>query len=137
MSGYGEFSAVYDRLMQRQDYEARGDYLLQVFAAHGSTPKSLIDLGCGGGRMTRLLAERGVDMIGVDASPRMLSIATAKTPADSGILWVCQDLRELDLYGTSEGAVSTYDCLNHLTGEGDLRRFFRLFRRLIKWEGQL
>jgi SAM-dependent methyltransferase len=125
MSGYGDFSAVYDRLMQREDYETRGDYLLQVFAAHGAHPKSLIDLGCGGGRMTRLLADRGVDMIGVDGSPQMLSIATAETPVNSGILWVCQDLRELDLYGTCEGAISTYDCLNHLTGDGDLRRFFR------------
>ncbi|MBR4868997.1 MAG: class I SAM-dependent methyltransferase [Clostridia bacterium] len=124
MSGYGTFSSFYDRLMGRVDYESRCDYLLAVFARHGLTPKSLIDLGCGGGRMTRLLANKGFDMIGVDASAEMLSIAMSETPCNSGILWVCQDLRELDLYGTSNGAVSTYDCLNHLTEQGDLRRFF-------------
>lgn len=124
MSGYGTLSEFYDRLMGRVDYEARCDYLLQVMAHHGLTPNSLIDLGCGTGRMTRLLAAKGVDMIGVDLSPEMLSTAMSETPADSGILWVCQDLRELDLYGTSSGGVSTYDCLNHLTGEGDLQRFF-------------
>ncbi len=124
MSGYGTFSAFYDRLMGRVDYESRCDYLWQVLEHHGLTPQSLIDLGCGSGRMTRLLAAKGADMIGVDCSAEMLSIAMRETPPGNGILWVRQDLRRLDLYGTSNGAVSTYDCVNHLTGEGDLRRFF-------------
>jgi SAM-dependent methyltransferase len=124
MNGYGDFAAFYDRLMGRVDYEARGEYLLKVFEKHGASPQSLIDLGCGTGRMTRILADKGVDMIGVDLSPQMLSVAMSETPLDSGILWVCQDLRELDLYGTSNGAVSTFDCINHMTEDGDLQRFF-------------
>ncbi len=137
MSGYGNFATYYDRLMGRVDYEERGDYLLQVFARHNMTPDSLIDLGCGSGRMTRLLADKGVDMIGVDVSAEMLSIAMTETPPDSGILWVCQDLRELDLYGTSNGAVSTYDCVNHLTGDGDLRRFFERLYFFLDPDGLL
>ena len=137
MSGYGRFAEFYDRLMGRVDYEARCDYLLGVFARHGVTPASLIDLGCGGGRMTRLLANKGVDMIGVDASAEMLSVAMSETPMSSGILWVCQDLRELDLYGTSNGAVSTYDCINHLTGDGDLRRFFERLYFFLDPDGLL
>ena len=137
MSGYGKFSHYYHRLMGRVDYESRCDYLLQVMHHHGLTPQSLIDLGCGTGRMTRLLAQKGVDMIGVDLSAEMLSIAMTETPPDSGILWVCQDLRELDLYGTSSGAVSTYDCLNHLTGDGDLRRFFQRLYYFLDPDGLL
>ncbi len=124
MSGYGNFSEFYDRLMGRVDYESRCDYLLRVMNHHGLAPQNLIDLGCGTGRMTRLLAAKGVDMIGVDASAEMLSVAMSETAMNSGILWVCQDLRDLDLYGTANGAISTYDCLNHLTGDGDLQRFF-------------
>jgi len=124
MNGYQTLSRFYDGLMGRLDYEQRGEYLLEVLAAHGTSPQSMIDLGCGTGRMTRIFARKGVDMIGVDGSSQMLSMAMAETPADSGILWVCQDLRQLDLYGTSDAAVSTYDCLNHLVGEGDLQRFF-------------
>ena len=137
MSGYGSFSEFYDRLMGRVDYEARCDYLLAVMAHHGLSPKSLIDLGCGSGRMTRLLASKEVDMIGVDLSPEMLSVAMSETECDSGILWVCQDLRELDLYGTSNGAVSTYDCLNHLTEPGDLHRFFERLYYFLDPDGLL
>lgn len=125
MNGYGGLAPWYDRLMAQANYPARADYLLRVFRRHaGKAPASLLDLACGTGTLTRLLAERGIEMIGVDASPDMLAQAREKTPPETDILWVCQDLRSLDLFGTAAGAVCTLDGVNHLTGEGDLAAFF-------------
>ena len=94
-----------------------------MFARNGGVPQSLLDLACGTGRLTRLLAAKGIEMIGVDGSAEMLCKAREADPEGS-VLWICQDLRELDLYGTAGGAVSTLDSINHLWEDGDLSRFF-------------
>ena len=60
----------------------------------------ILDLGCGTGKMTRLLAQAGYDMIGVDISEEMLGIARMQEAEDSGILYLNQDMREFELYGT-------------------------------------
>ncbi|MBR3844343.1 MAG: class I SAM-dependent methyltransferase, partial [Clostridia bacterium] len=132
MSGYKTFAGFYDTLMNRVDYEKRGDYLLSVFKKYGQDPACLLDLACGSGRLTRFLALQGKEMVGVDASCEMLSVAREETPADTDILWVCQDLRELDLYGTAQGAVSTFDSLNHITGQGELKDFFTRLRYFLE-----
>ncbi len=127
MSAYRRFAAWYDQLLAPVDYPARAAYLLALFARHaGRRPASLLDLACGTGTLTRLLANEGVDMVGVDASPDMLAVARAAEPAKTDVLWVCQDLRELDLYGTAQGAVCTLDGINHLTPAGLAALFDRL-----------
>lgn len=132
MSGYGRFSHFYPLLMGQVDYEQRADYLASVFRRYGQQPGCLLDIGCGTGRMTRLLAAKGYEMVGIDASAEMLSLAREQTPAQTEILWICQDIRELDLYGTAQGGVSTFDCLNHLTGDGDLKDFFGRLRYFLE-----
>ncbi len=132
MSGYQKFAQVYSTLMGRENYEKRGEYLLSVFEKYGQNPRCLLDLGCGSGRLTRYLAAKGKEMVGVDSSHEMLSIAREQTPKDADILWVCQDLRELDLYGTAQGAVSTFDTLNHIVGDGQLKDFFGRLRYFLE-----
>lgn len=132
MSGYGAFSRVYDVLMGRVDYPKRCEYLLSVFERYGQRPKTMLDLACGTGRMTRLLAQKGLDMVGIDGSDEMLCIAREQSADFPEILWLCQDLRSLDLYGTAQGAVSTFDSLNHLTGDGDLQQFFSRLRYFLE-----
>ena len=108
MSGYQKFSEFYDLLMQNVDYAARADYLLSLFEKHGSKPASVLDIACGSGNLCAELVRRGVDTVGVDASEAMLAKAVEKLPE---ALWLCQDMREMDLYGTVDGAVCILDSL--------------------------
>ena len=126
MSGYGDFAAFYDALTDDVDYSGWADYLLAVFSRHGGQSAQLLDLACGSGSLSLELAARGVDVIGVDGSADMLAVAREKT-ADEGrdILFLCQDMRQLDLYGTVDGAVCLLDSLSHILSTGDLAEIFR------------
>ncbi len=133
MNTYHTLSAYYDRLMTT-DYDERAAYLLNLFAAHGSSPRSLLDLACGSGSLTACLASAGIDMIGVDASEEMLMIAAEKVP---DAMWLCQDMRQLDLYDVVDGAVCTLDSLNHLLKTADLAAVFDRLRLFIAPGGLL
>lgn len=124
MNGYHALAECYDRLMET-DYEQRAAYLLSLFAKHGRSPHTLLDLACGSGSLTAALHQRGVDMVGVDLSQDMLSLAAEKCP-DS--LLLCQDMRRLDLYDVVDGAVCTLDSFNHLLTTADLAKVFARLR---------
>ena len=129
MSGYRSFATFYDILMQDVDYAARADYLLQLFARHGGAAQSLLDVACGTGRLSVQLAQRGVDVIGIDGSEDMLSLARQNAP---GQMFVCQDMQALDLYGTAQGAVCVLDSVNHLCQTAQLEAFFRRLRLFVE-----
>lgn len=119
---YGFFASVYDRLMQEADYEARAEQVCRLLNENGASDGILLDLACGTGTMTQIYAARGYDVIGVDISPDMLMEAQQKKIASGqDILYLCQDMRALDLYGTVNCAVCSLDGLNHLTKLSDLR----------------
>ena len=89
----------------------------------------VLDLGCGTGTITELLYEKGYDMIGVDSSEEMLQIALDKTGSD--ILYLCQDMRELDLYSTVGTVVSVCDSLNYLLMDEDVLQTFHLVNNYL------
>lgn len=126
MAGYSEFAFCYDALTENADYAARCDVLCNLLAAQGVGEGILLDLACGTGTLTALLAKRGYDVIGVDASPEMLSVARQKL-AEAGVdaVLLCQRMEELDLYGTIDAAVCTLDSLNHITDEAAFREALR------------
>lgn len=134
MSGYGVgFAENYDRFMREVDYDARADYLLSVFERERVEPELLLDLGCGTGSLAMCLAERGVSVIGVDLSPDMLMLARDKAMcAGLDILFLEQDMRSLDLYGTVSGAVCSMDGINHLVSEEDLSLTFERLRLFVQ-----
>lgn len=134
MSGYAVLAEFYDRLMGETDYEGRASYLLQVMAYHGlSHPEMLLDLACGSGNLTVVLAEMGIDMIGVDGSGDMLAKAQMKPQTfENPILYLQQDMRELDLYGTVNGAVCGLDGLNHLLSTADIKKVLQRLRLFIE-----
>ena len=95
-----------------------------------------MDLGCGTGSLTEILATKGYDMIGADGSAEMLEIAMEKK-AQSGhdILYLLQDMREFELYGTVRAVVSVCDCVNYITDEKELEQVFRLVNNYLDPEG--
>ena len=126
MSGYDRFAAYYDALTEDVQYARRAAYLRDLLSRFGVRDGLLLDLACGTGSMTIEMADLGYDMIGVDASEGMLSVAQQKA-MESGhsILFLCQRMQDLDLYGTVRGTICTLDSLNHLTDEADLRETIR------------
>ncbi len=117
---YNEFAYSYDALMQNADYDTRTKYLCSLFKKHDQIPTLLLDLACGTGEFSVRFAKCGVSVIGVDISADMLSVAREKT-AEQGadVLYLCQDAKSLDLYGTVDGAICCLDSLNHITDYAD------------------
>ena len=122
---YGEFARVYDMFQDNVDYDAWGAWLKQQLKEYGILDGLVLDLGCGTGTMTELLAEAGYDMIGVDNSEEMLAEAMEKR-VESGhdILYLLQDMQEFELYGTVRAVVSVCDSLNYITEEEELQHFY-------------
>ncbi len=133
MRAYDALAVVYDRLLCGVDYAAYADFFERVCRRAGLSPELVLDLGCGTGNMTLELAKRGYDMTGVDGSAEMLSRAFARAgeAGQSGILFLEQDMRQFELYGTVDAAVSTLDCFNYLTTAEDLSRTLSLLHNYL------
>ncbi|NLM11807.1 MAG: class I SAM-dependent methyltransferase [Clostridiaceae bacterium] len=127
---YSDFAYVYDRLMRDIDYSKLADYIEVLFSEYGAIkPKLLLDLACGTGNLTLEFARRGYDMIGIDISPDMLNCALEKSVnAQVSPLWVCQDMRSFELYGTVDAVVCTMDSLNYIIEICDLKSVFALVK---------
>ncbi|MCL2187916.1 MAG: class I SAM-dependent methyltransferase [Defluviitaleaceae bacterium] len=134
MEMYKNFSAVYDLFMTRDiPYDAWAAYIHNLL---GKTDEPVLDLGCGTGNLTLRLAALGHDMIGVDASEDMLAVAQDKMyETDFRVLWLAQDMRKLDLYGTVSAAVCTCDALNYLLTDEDIQEVFRRVRLFLRAGG--
>ena len=118
---YTSFAEVYDTFMDNVPYGEWCGYLTGLLRDFGVSDGLVAELGCGTGTMTELLSARGYDMIGVDSSEDMLSMAMEKRDrSGSDILYLCQDMRELELYGTVRAVVSVCDSMNYLTEYRDL-----------------
>ena len=125
MDAYTGFAEVYDQFMENVPYEKWRDLIVAELKKEGIEDGLILDLGCGTGTLTRMLAQAGYDMIGVDGSQEMLIEAREKTE-DTGILYLCQDMREFELYGTVRAIVSTCDTMNYLLTPEDFIRTLRL-----------
>lgn len=121
MAGYSTFARFYDALTENVNYPARAGYFHRLIQKYGNGGPLLLDLACGTGRLTRALGALGYDPIGVDGSPEMLSCAMA-AGGERLPLFLCQDMAELDLYGTVDAAVCALDSLNHLTEHSQVQQ---------------
>lgn len=127
MDAYTGFAALYDLFMDNIPYDEWAAYLHSLLTEYGINDGIVLDMGCGTGNITEYLARAGYDMIGIDNSEEMLNIAMEKR-ADSGsdILYLLQDMREFELYGTVAAAVSICDSMNYITEYSELVQVFRL-----------
>ena len=132
MDAYTSFAEVYDMFMDNIPYEDWCGYLTSLLKEYGINDGLVLDLGCGTGTLTELLAKEGYDMIGVDVSEDMLQEAIEKR-AESGlpILYLLQDMREFELYGTVRAVVSICDSLNYILDYDDLAHVFSLVNNYL------
>lgn len=137
MDAYQSLSGFYDSLTTDIPYEAFADYYESVFQQHPGEFRMLLDLCCGTGTLTRILALRGYEMIAADASEEMLMQAREKC-ADLPMppLFLCQEAAELDLYGTVDAAVCSLDGMNYLSPE-ELPEVFHRLHLFIRPGGML
>lgn len=114
---YNEFAYFYDEFNGEADYDALYRYVKQQLDQHNVEDGVVVDLGCGTGDLTMMLAQAGYDMIGVDQSEEMLSVLEEKA-VDLGlsgrVLLLQQNILNLDLFGTIRAAISTFDTYNHI-----------------------
>lgn len=126
MSSYTAFAEFYDQLTIDAQYAERAEYFCTLLERHGHTMGLTLDLACGTGSLTVELAKRGVDVYGIDASASMLTVAQEKAAqANTPILFLCQRMEELDLFGTIDTVICTLDSINHLTEEKDVLQTFQ------------
>ncbi len=123
MNSYVGFAQVYEVLMDDIPYDEWSEYLVSLLREYGIDSGLLAELGCGTGSMTVRLQEAGYDMIGIDNSEDMLLIAREKS--DKSILYLNQNMEEMELYGTVRAVVSVCDSINYLTDKNMLRETFR------------
>lgn len=124
MDAYTSFAQVYDLFMDNVPYEQWGKYLANLLKEYGIEDGLLLDLGCGTGKLTRIMENYGYDMIGVDNSYEMLDIA--REHSTDNILYLLQDMREFELYGTVRAIYSACDSINYILEEDELRDVFAL-----------
>ena len=123
MDAYTGFAEVYDLFMDNVPYEKWRDRIVELLREYKVEDGLVLDLGCGTGTLTELLAEAGYDMIGVDNSQEMLEAALfKKQESQSEILYLCQDMRELNLYSTVGTVISVCDSVNYLLEDEDVEK---------------
>ncbi len=126
MASYGDFAYYYDMLTENVDYEKRCEYICDLLAENGISEGILLDLACGTGTMSLMFSEKCYDVVGVDGSEEMLTQAQEKKiETDADVIFLCQRMEELDLFGTINAAVSTLDSINHVTDEDTVKEIFR------------
>lgn len=148
---YTGFAEVYDELMDNVPYEEWAAFLIAVLKEYGvgkeleavredvelaknlaAERNTVLDLGCGTGTLTELLYRAGFDMIGVDSSEEMLEIAQSKKEkSGSDILYLLQDMREFELYGTVGAVCSVCDSLNYILEDEDMIKVFSLVNNYL------
>ncbi len=149
---YVGFAEVYDELMDNVPYEEWAEFLTGVLREYGvgcggevseggdtelaqnlaAERSTVLDLGCGTGTLTELLYCAGFDMIGIDNSEEMLELAMRKRErSGSDILYLLQDMREFELYGTVGAVCSVCDSLNYMLEDADMVKVFSLVNNYL------
>ena len=126
MNAYGTLAYSYDRLTNDVDYKAVVDFYWEILNREGLAPRTAVDLACGTGSVACLLAEKGLQVTGVDMSEEMLTVAMQKAQSmDNRPLFVCQQLQQLHLPVAVDLAVCALDSMDYITNPDDCKEAIR------------
>ena len=132
MDAYHELAQSYDRLTSDVDYAATVDFCLQILKRENLNPRTAVDLACGTGSVTALLAQLGMQVIGVDMSEEMLCQASQKAERlTNRPIFICQQLQELRLPRGVDLAVCALDSLDYITDPEDCKEAIRRIYRIL------
>ncbi|MBO6128934.1 MAG: class I SAM-dependent methyltransferase [Pseudobutyrivibrio sp.] len=134
MEAYTAFASVYEMYMDNIPYDEWANNIKALFEKYNMPMEIVCDIGCGTGQMTRRLKAMGYDMIGIDNSYDMLMEAMANEDSQ-GILYLCQDMRAFELYGTVGAVVSVCDSINYLRSEDELLEVCKLVNNYLDPKG--
>ena len=124
-TSYDVFADFYDSLTLNVNYKQRADYILKALAKHNHNMGLTLDLACGTGNLTIELKKLGVDIYGIDGCQEMLSQALDKAYEEElSILFLCQQMENIDLYGTIDTCVCTLDSINHIIDIDKVQKTF-------------
>lgn len=133
---YGIFAEFYDALTLNVDYKAKADYLCELFQKFNHSTGYTLDLACGTGTLTLELKKRGIDIYGADSSFEMLAEAKQKAAEQElDVLFLCQKMQSLDLYGTINTCICTLDSINHLSGAAQVQKAFNRVSLFMEKDG--
>ena len=136
MEAYTGFAEVYDVFQDNVPYEEWCSYVTGLLKEYQVMDGLVLDLGCGTGSLTGLMARSGYDMIGIDNSGEMLQIAMNKRNASGlDILYLLQDMRGFELYGTVKAVISICDSMNYIMEYQELVEVFRLVNNYLDPKG--
>lgn len=136
MDAYTSFAGVYDELMDNIPYEDWCEYLTGLLREWGIAPgQKIVELGCGTGNMTRLLAKEGYRMTGIDQSGEMLAMAMQKEDREIPVFYVEQDMTRLTLPGAVDAVISVCDSMNYITRWEDLCQVCKRVKRYLRKGG--
>ncbi|AYA99852.1 class I SAM-dependent DNA methyltransferase [Lachnoanaerobaculum umeaense] len=136
MEQYTNFAKVYDLFMDNVPYDKWIEQIKDILHKENIFDGLICDLGCGTGTITEGLSNIGYDMIGIDNSYDMLDIAMEKKYASGNdILYLCQDMREFELYGTVRAVISRCDSLNYIQSLSELKEVFSLVNNYLDPKG--
>ena len=122
MDAYHNLAVSYDRLTNDVDYEATVAFYYEILKQEGLSPRTAVDLACGTGSVTAILARKGLQVIGVDMSEEMLTVASQKAGEAGVFPWfICQSLQRLRLPKAVDLAVCALDSLDYITNPDDCR----------------
>jgi len=127
---FGILANYYDVLNYNANYKKVADYIETVFNMYQKKPNLVLDLACGTGNLTLELSKRGYDMTGVDLSADMLSVASLKSKKNN-ILWLNQDMRSFELYGTVDAVICCFDSLNYILDDDGIEKCFSLVNNYL------
>jgi 2-polyprenyl-3-methyl-5-hydroxy-6-metoxy-1,4-benzoquinol methylase len=129
---YTRFADIYDALTHDIHYSRWADYLQSAFLKFGVEPKLILELGCGTGSMAIELSKRNYEVIALDSSADMLTRAYNKAlENDVDILFLNQDMRDFELYGTVDIIICLLDSLNYITSLEEVKKIFRLVNNYL------
>ena len=132
MDAYHALAASYDRLTNDVDYQAVVDFYRQILEREGLHPRTAVDLACGTGSVALLLAQSGLQVIAVDMSEEMLTVATQRAQSvKNPPLFVCQPLQQLQMPKGVDLAVCALDSIDYITDPADCQAaIHRIYKAL-------